>query len=248
MANKTSEMVKAVEGRDVIGSEEDTVYLIDLSTSMNNRIDSQSDGTKDDTENATEEHPTKIQAVKRAMSAMLTVRLSNPTADRVSLVGFGGGVSWGDPKVRVIQPLSIVGEKHITSIQKQVADHGTPMYQGFEKAAEVLADAQGLARIVLLSDGEPDKDSYSKKEILEQVRQLAEQFGIIVDTIGVGINGVASHYDEEFLKEMARLGAGHFFPIEDVDSLVALIKETALERQRFLGGGVRLLGDGLSVL
>ena len=122
------------------------------------------------------------------------------------------------------------------------AQGDTPMFQAFEKACKQLASAPGLARIVMLTDGEPNQ-GYTKQDILHLVEKVATRYGIIVDCVGIGIKGKTVDYDEEFLRKLAEVGSGEFYPIEDIDQLVKRLMFSALERKALLGGGIKLLGS-----
>lgn len=228
--NKKQALAKLKEGDDVLMSEEQAIYLIDRSGSMRNAI-----GYDGDNE------ITKMQAVKKAMRAMMEARMTYATADKVGVVTFGGG----DDRymTRVEAGLEVAGPDHIKCMSGVCSAGGTPMYQGLEKAAELLAKAEGLVRIVLLSDGEPN-EGHSKSEVLGLVRKLSKTYGFIIDTIGIGVAGRTREYDEGFMKQVATEGAGQFFPIDNVDELVKLLEKMAVERKLLFGDGIRLLGDG----
>lgn len=226
---KDKALSKLKEGDDVLMSEEQAVYLIDVSGSMSGTIGFDGDRMIN-----------KAGAVRKAMQAMMEARLSYATADKVGIIAFGVE---GRQMTEVLAPLEVAGPQHLTCISQISSAGGTPMYQGLEKSAEVLAGAEGLVRIVLMSDGEPN-EGYSKEDILGLVRKLSKAYGFIVDTIGIGIPGRTSSYDEKFMKSVAMEGAGQFFPIDNVDELVKLLKKSAIERKVLFGEGIRLLGDG----
>lgn len=229
--NKQQALAKLKEGDDVLMSEEQAIYLIDRSGSMANVIGYDGD-----------HQITKMQAVKKAMKAMMEARISYATADKVGILTFGAGQR---NMTEVEAPLEVAGPQHITCMTDVSPSGGTPMYQGFEKSAEVLAKSEGLVRIVLMSDGEPN-DGHSKAEVLGLVRKLSKQYGFIIDTIGIGIPGRTQKYDEQFMKTLAVEGAGQFFPIDNVDELVKLLQKTAIERRLLFGDGIKLLGEATS--
>ena len=233
LTKKKARLRSHKEGEDVLLSEEKTVYLIDTSGSMEYCL------------GATEESVlTKCQAVRRAMKEMLKARLAYPTADHVAIVEFGTS-GWGDAQTRIsceLRPVT-AGGKHFRAAEGISANACTPMYQGFEKAAEVLASSEGLVRIVMMSDGEPNA-GYDKADVVDLVTRLSRQYGFVIDTVGIGIPGATSTYDERFMKLCASRGAGQFFPIEDVDALVKMLRQTSIERQGLIGSGVKLLGEG----
>lgn len=229
---KTKKSVsKFKEGEDVLLSEEKTIYLIDTSGSMSERLGKYEGKSID-----------KIEAVRIALGAMMEARLSYLTDDHVGFIEFSGS-GYGRHYTKDTMPLGPCTPKYAAHAKKLRADGGTPMFQGFERAASVLGDQDGLVRIVMMSDGEPNQ-GYSKGDIIDQVRQMSDTYGFIVDCIGIGIPGQTADYDEKFMKTVAEVGQGEFFPIEDVDQLVKLLKRTAIERKALFGGGIKLLGDG----
>lgn len=220
------------EGENVLLSEEKTIYLIDTSTSMSDILGRYGQ----------EGVPTKIAAVRTAMKAMMEARLGYETDDHVGIVSFGGS---GRNFTHVHAELEPCGSKHIAAISRLSPGGNTPMYQGLEKATHMLADADGLVRVVLMSDGEPN-NGYTKTDIIGQVKKMSQRYGFVVDTVGIGGPDV-SHYDEKFMQTLAFEGAGQFFPIDDVDELVKLLKKTAVERKVLFGSGIALLGDGSEI-
>lgn len=225
----TQALASLKEGEDVLLSEEETVYLVDGSGSMCETIGYDGDVSV-----------TKCEAVRKAMTAMMDARLSYATADKAGIVVFGVN---GRSMTEVVAPLEVVSHNHVASISRIGAGGGTPMFQGLEKAAAMLSNANGLARIVLMSDGEPN-EGYNKPDIIGLVRKLSKQYGFIIDTVGIGVPEKTHSYDEQFMKDMANEGAGQFFPIDNVEELVKLLKKTAIERKALFGDGIKLLGDG----
>lgn len=227
---KDKALTKLKEGEDVLMSEEQAIYLVDVSGSMANIIGYDGDY-----------QITKAQAVFKAMRAMMEARLSYATADKVGIITFGAS---GRRLTEVIAELEVAGPQHLSCLSGVENAHGgTPMYQGLERSAEVLAGAEGLVRIVLMSDGEPN-EGHSKSDVLGIARKLSKTYGFIIDTIGIGIPGKTREYDEVFMKTLAVEGAGQFFPIDNVEELVKLLKKTAIERKALFGEGIKLLGDG----
>lgn len=224
--SKTKALTK--EGMNVLLSEETTIYLVDGSGSMRDIM-----GHKDG------QRLSKAEAVEMALVAMLEARLSYDTADKVGVVAFGLD---GSGLVQTLMEPRVVTHKHIEAVKGIGAHNSTPMYQGFERAARELAEAEGLVRIVMLSDGEPNA-GYGKDDILDLVEKLSAKYGFIVDCVGIGIPDATPEYDEKFLKVLASKGSGEFYPIDDIDELVKRLTTTARERKALLGGGVKLLGD-----
>lgn len=214
------------EGKNVLMAEETTIYVVDISGSMIDTI-----GEKDG------QNISKSGAVRLAMEAVFDVRLSNDTADKVGIVLFGG---YQQPAKVLLDP-TVIRQEHLKLLSSIGANDDTPMYAGMEKGARLLAEVDGLARIVLMTDGMPNRGG-NKDDIVQLVGKLSGQYGIITDCVGIG-SAKHYHYDEEFLKLAAREGKGEFYPIDDIDSLVKRLVQTAIERKMLLGKGVMLLGD-----
>ena len=242
----TKDLKKMKEGEDVLLSEETTVYLIDCSGSMNDMMagsSSYSDYSGGDLNPDGEEvnliNCRKVTAVKRAMVAMLEARQSYPTADKIGIVGFSGSYNEQKFSRSLIDP-EMVSSDHFKAVASLWATGGTPMYQGFEKAARLLADAEGMARIVLISDGEPN-EGYEKDDIRKLVGTFNTDYGFVIDCVGIGIPGKTSAYDEAFMKDLAKLGSGEFYPVEDLDELTKRLVRMVQERYLLIGEGIKLL-------
>lgn len=219
-------MTKAIvkEGNSVLMSSETTVYCIDASGSMDDAL-------------AGWGGMSKKAAVQQALRAMVQARMDNPTSDRVGFIIFGSS----HDGVKVLVPPKVCGPEHFAAVQTGIYGGGdTPMYGSLEQAARELADAENLTRIVLMSDGEPNVGGH-KSECLELIQKLSEEYGFVVDTVGIGVPGKTGCYDEHFMRKAAELGAGEFYPVDEVDKLVKLLVQTATERMRLLGGGIKLL-------
>lgn len=214
------------EGRDVIFSRETTVYLIDGSGSMNETF-----GT---------ESIAKMAALRMALNKMFEARTSVATVDKVAVLVFNGH------NVDVVLPLTVMREPSQWAFVSELeGGASTPMYQAFEKSVEILAEEDNtLARIVLCTDGEPNA-GYSKDQILDLTRMIGEA-GIVIDCVGVGDGGYNNDYDEDFLRQVAKNGAGEFFPVTDQTSLVNFFMTSVIERRALLGDGMKLLGNSTS--
>lgn len=220
------------EGESVLLSEETTIYAIDVSGSMDELL-----SRKAEKAGLLNLNDKKIEAVRTALSAMLNARQSYTSADKLGVVTFGGNVR--DYATTVIAP-SPMSTKHFDTLGSIHADGGTPMFQGLKKSAEELKDAEGLVRILLITDGEPNS-GYEKKDVLELINEMHQDYGFVIDTLGIGIPGQTSSYDETFLKTAAKLGGGEFYPVEDIDALIKRLVEQVRERQLYIGSGIKLL-------
>lgn len=219
------------EGKELLMSEETTLFLLDVSGSM-----SQSMGSSFD---ASEAH-NKIGALKRALMAALEERIKHPSNDRMGIVTFGGNDFDNEtPGVYVKVSPETTTHSHLELCSKLYARGGTPMYAALKQAKELLESVEGFVRIVLVTDGCPT-GSFGKEEVKAFVREMAKDYGFVIDTVGVGTE-LCFEYDEKFLKDLAALGEGQFYPVADADALRNRFLEMERERRALLGQGVRLL-------
>lgn len=221
--------IQKQEGKGILGSRECVVFLVDVSGSMG---DTMSDLKP------------KIQVMQESLRSMLTQRVNTQGSDgfdTIAIVTFGGGVKIRmDLKVPTLEDV----EKLIL-----YASGGTPMWEGMKKAIDIIdRNAEGMARIVVFSDGHPSK----KESILELVKSASDDYGIIVDSVGIGTKRSTqdgdsswhvSLYDQDFMKKIAEFGHGEFFDLSDGSAAVALLGQFESER-RTLVSGVLLLGNG----
>lgn len=212
---------------DLLMSEETTMFVLDCSSSMSYSMSSLATfaGSKTD-------------ALKRAVVAALEERVKNPSLDKLGVVLFGGNDSERSTKL-LFRPEHTT-QAHVEAVKTKIYDQGcTPMYQGLVKAREALSDAEGLVRIILVTDGEPNA-GFTKEQIRTLVRELAQDDGYVIDTVGVGTSH-SFDYDEKFLKELAEIGEGEFYPVEDADALLRRFLEMERERRALMGSGIKLL-------
>lgn len=219
-SNKSEKGLVSKEGKGLLFSEETAVYLLDSSGSMGSLMDSVSKASKQ-------------VALKEALNAMMAVRQEFQSNDRLGLVGFGGSAEWK------IQPTAY-GPDHVGAIDSIHNGGGTPMLPAIRLAASELLNHTGLLRVVILSDGEPNIEG-TKAQVLDACTALYHKVGIIFDTVGIGIPGVTSDYDERFMTQVAEQSGGQFFPAGDIEELRKLLKRMARERAVLLGTGIKQL-------
>jgi Mg-chelatase subunit ChlD len=124
------------------------------------------------------------------------------------------------PSLRCFMFGSSVNEVTIEDVQFAQAQGSTHMYEALWRAWETHPD-----KIVLATDGEPT--DRTKAEIL---REAAEHEGIPICTLGIGTG--QGDFDEDFLKELARITGGTYDRVGgDLEALLQLeLKiETLLE-------------------
>jgi Mg-chelatase subunit ChlD len=228
--------------------DETCIYLIDMSSSMAHNIQSVSwsEEEADKAAGVNYNDDTKLRrkmskraAVAYALRAMMTARQAYATADKLGFVTFAGDD--GRNCTKVLVPPSPTSIDHLEAIKQMSAYGNTPMFQGLKRAAEELKDAEGLVRILLISDGEPNA-SYTKNDIIDLAEEMHKELGFVIDCLGIGVPGETGDYDEKFLETVAAVGGGEFYPVENVDDLIKRLVEQVRERQLYIGGGIKMLG------
>ena len=115
------------------------------------------------------------------------------------------------PSLRCFLFGSSVNEVTIEDVQYASADGSTHMMEALQIAWSTSPD-----KIVLATDGEPT--DASKREIL---REAAENEGTPISTLGIGEGD--GDFDEEFLKELARITGGTYDRVGgDLEALLQL--------------------------
>lgn len=155
-------MMPSKEGVDTMGGTEDTLFLLDFSGSMDNT----SDGVKS--------AQTKHAILMESMEQMLRERIKTQeeTGDRTGVIRFGGrdGLPQGpddEPDVGLVFPLGTASEYTIARLHAIKSQGGTPMFKALKLAIEHLdRSARGLARLVIISDGQPTDLLYDEHDIL----------------------------------------------------------------------------------
>lgn len=208
------------EGEGLLFSEETAIYLLDDSGSMR---DSMSYGLG----------ISKIAALRDALSVMMAVRNEYPSTDRLGMVHYGGSAGW------LIEPEQY-SEQHRIVLNKLNAEGGTPMLAAIKLAATSIIHFNGMLRMVIISDGEPNNGG-DKNEVFDACVTLYNELGVITDTVGIGIPGVTSSFDESWLAKVANYSGGQYFPAGDKEELRKLLTRMARERGMLLGQGIRQL-------
>lgn len=169
----SGKLMPSKEGVDSMGSTEDTLFLLDFSGSM----DDQTDGAKP--------NETKHAILMESMEQMIRERITSQesTGDRTGVIRFGGndGLPAGPDDARdvgMVFPLGTATEYTIARLHTIRPGGGTPMFKALKLAIEHLdRTARGLARLVIISDGQPTDDTYQDYDAMtaEQKDQLTEQ-------------------------------------------------------------------------
>ena len=112
---------------------------------------------------------------------------------------------------------------------RPMAIGGTCMRQALETVWEWVRVHTRQARFILLSDGCPTDSNPS--DLLDMARRHTS---IPIDTVGIG-SLVSGEYDENFLKELARLTGGVFVKAHSVKALASAIRRLSPAERPMLG-------------
>lgn len=225
-----------VEGENVLMSEEVTIFLLDVSGSMSEGFKQEASSTNTSRWGGF----TKINALKDATIAYINKRLkvnsSSGAADLFGVITFGHS---DDPEVRLLHdPHYSNYDSLLRKIQSLRSDGSTPMRAAVNLAIETSERLDGMIRVILISDGQPD----DRTSTLHAIKHAYEEFGLIFDTILIGDN---SHC-VDFMKEAAKLGGGEFSMITDAAALMNKFLAIEEERALLMGNGILMLPEANS--
>ncbi|MDH5528008.1 MAG: VWA domain-containing protein [Nitrospirota bacterium] len=157
----------------------------------------------------------KMKATREAIHTLIGSKTRSRERDLVGLVSFG------EECELLCEPTDDFARlgRHVGTIN---GCGRTAMFEGLEYTLELLADANGLKRTILLSDGCP---TTTGAELVLELAYKAKLMGVVIDTIGVG--GKAGKrgknkkvsYDEVLLKRIASLTGGKFTTVHEVQAL-----------------------------
>lgn len=141
--------------------------------------------------------------------------------------------------IKVISELTMVAPIMVSEVNKMRAEGGTPMGTALIKAGQMLSkNAVGLARIVIMSDGEPN-EGMRQPAIVAKAKQLYDLEGIIIDTVAICMG--ESYVDKEFMKRVANAGGGQYTVLNVYADFERYLDATESERKDLLGSGTLLL-------
>lgn len=95
----------------------------------------------------------------------------------------------------------------------------TALFEGLEYTLELLAEANGLRRAILLSDGCP---TTTGDGLVLELAYRARGLGVVIDTVGVGGRTRGKKkisYDERLLRRISEITGGKFTPVNEVKAL-----------------------------
>lgn len=153
----------------------------------------------------------KMRATREAIERLLTSKARVRERDLVGLVTFG-------------EECELVSEPSddfdlLRHRAGRIRTCGrTAMFEGLEYTLEVLQDAGGLRRAILLSDGCP---TTTGGDLVLKLAHKAKAMSVVIDTIGVGREDSRSKvsYDEGLLRRIATITGGNFTPVSEVKVL-----------------------------
>ncbi len=165
----------------------------------------------------------RLTAAKRVMRDFIRGR----TNDRIGIVAFAGAPYLPCPMTLDHDWL----ETNIERVQMGITADGTAIGSGIASAAQRL-DLEKSAKskvLVLITDGANNSGRLSPQD----AAKLAATLGVRIYTIGIGtavqqliplpdgrvINSHRLEFDEETLKEVARIGNGSYYRAQDIDAL-----------------------------
>jgi Mg-chelatase subunit ChlD len=155
----------------------------------------------------------KMDATREAIDRLIAGKARARERDLVGVVTFG------EECELVSEPLDDFDL--LTSRARNVRAYGrTAMFEGLAYTLELLEEAHGLRRIILLSDGCP---TTTGSDLVLNLAGKARGMGVVIDTIGVGGGGHGREvsFDEALLRAVAELTGGKFSHVHEVRALEA---------------------------
>ncbi|MDX2094315.1 MAG: VWA domain-containing protein [Kofleriaceae bacterium] len=101
-------------------------------------------------------------------------------------------------------------------------DGGTCISCGLERGSAELARspvADGIRRIVLISDGQANEGLWDRGELVELAAGIADR-GVSITAVGVGLD-----FDELTMQRLADFGRGNYCFVEDTGHLAAMFQQ-----------------------
>ncbi|HEV3409313.1 MAG TPA: VWA domain-containing protein, partial [Chthoniobacterales bacterium] len=182
---------------------------------------------------------TRVDAVREVTRKFIEARPN----DRIGLIAFAG-------RPYVVSPMTLDHDwllQNLDRLRVGLVEDGTAIGSGMAAGASRLNDKGSKSRVlILLTDGENNAGKIPPNTAAEAVKAL----NIHLYAIGAGINGIAPapvpdrrggfltdlsgnimyqnqpvHFNEEGLKEVARISGGKFFRATDTRSLEQIYAE-----------------------
>jgi Ca-activated chloride channel homolog len=172
---------------------------------------------------------------KRAAQQALTVL---QPGDAVAVVAFDSGVEVVVPTIAVTDDRSHVHD----AIERIRVGGMTALHGGWVEGltqALALEHAPGMARVVLLSDGQANVGETSPAEIAADVAKAFAVHGVSTSAVGLG-----AHFDERLMSAISTAGGGTFTFVETPQQLPELFETEIASLSSLRGRRVRLAFDG----
>jgi Mg-chelatase subunit ChlD len=146
--------------------------------------------------------------------------------------------------IRVVQTLQPVKDRseikgRLTYLEKVAAYRGdTPLGNSMIKAAELLSNAPGEKRIVLLTDGAEEcypqiAGSVSPKEAVQKLKEANITLDIVFSGGGLDAKGVANERTKDNAKHLSALASGQFYEAGSYDELVNALLRIEIAKFRY---------------
>lgn len=170
------------------------------------------------------------EAIADARAAARAVLDGMKDGDRLSLVVFHS-------TAEILVPSTVLDAKSRTVVARRIRDmraSGTTdlqsgLAQGIAQVAGAMK-ANGINRIVLLSDGVPNEASS-----VVASAQSAAQSGISITALGLGLE-----YDETLLTAIAQNAGGHFHFVRDSRQVASVMRNEVLQLRRVVARNAQL--------
>ncbi|HUS28668.1 MAG TPA: VWA domain-containing protein [Kofleriaceae bacterium] len=139
------------------------------------------------------------------------------------------------------------------AIDSITSDGNTCISCGIEQGAAQLArsplggdrpySGQGIARMVLISDGQANSGLYDRDELAQLATETAAK-GVSISTVGVGLD-----FDEVTMTRLADVGHGHYYFVEDTANLAQMFRTELDSMTETVAADVRLVvrGTGMTL-
>ncbi len=127
------------------------------------------------------------------------------------------------------------------AIERIYDDGGTCISCGLTRGAGELTRTPvegGLARIVLISDGQANEGIWDRDELAQLAANTAAH-GVSISALGVGLD-----FDEVTMQRIAEVGRGNYYFVEDTAQLAAMFSRELGGLTQTVAADVRLLVDG----
>lgn len=119
-------------------------------------------------------------------------------------------------------------------------DGNTCISCGIERGAAELSHTpvpNGVRRMVLISDGQANMGRYRASDLAELAAETATR-GISISTVGVGLD-----FDEQTMTQLADVGHGHYYFVEDTAQLGEMFSHELRGLAETVASDVRLVID-----